>query len=71
MDGAKPGSPLLRGRIGGFGRPDHLKHGPWVVAIIGVKRRGVSGGVAGIVVHELCERKELGPVVLMVVAVDS
>ena len=42
----------------------------WVIAFVGVERGDLCGGARGIVVRELAERKELIPVVLLVVAVD-
>ena len=41
----------------------------WVVTLISEERRYSGGHVGGIVVGKLCKRKELGPVVLLIVAV--
>ena len=41
-----------------------------VIAFVGVERGDLRGGAWGIVVRELAERKELIPVVLLVVTVD-
>jgi hypothetical protein len=42
-----------------------------VVAFVGEERRHTCCCIRGIIVCELCERQELGPVVLLVVTIDA
>jgi hypothetical protein len=42
-----------------------------VVTIVGEERGDLSSGMRGIVICKFCDRKEIGPIVLLVVAIEA
>ena len=63
--------PFFSGRIVRAIGGNEFNGGTGVISIIGIERGGLCRGVLGIIVYKFSQGKHLGPIVLVVIAVDS